>query len=236
MLEVSRRARLQGNRALRFEGNAQTFHILVAAEPKSPDYPGLNLTRATLAGVMKYPYEQDIGNEKFIFTSDIPSARWAIRGGTQLLSAREKKRETLPNVSYLPDPGLGGRLRLFGPRRGGCSPGAILTPGRSRGSCLCAMRRQTLRGNARERRCSRTEPRRNPGAAALPGRTNPRSGDGDERAHRKKALRNIVNELVISVSVEFFAESRRADYSWALVVPSEPRILSCFAKPSSGKP
>ena len=50
MKDVSRRARLRGKGALRFEGNAQTFHVLVAAEPKSPAYPGLNLTRATLAG------------------------------------------------------------------------------------------------------------------------------------------------------------------------------------------
>ena len=57
MREVSRKARLRGKKGLRFEGNAQTFHILVAAEPKSPSYPGLNLTRATLAGVLKYPYE-----------------------------------------------------------------------------------------------------------------------------------------------------------------------------------
>ena len=36
MREVSRHARLTGKKVLRFEGNAQTFHILVAAEPKSP--------------------------------------------------------------------------------------------------------------------------------------------------------------------------------------------------------
>src|SRR5512139_336546 len=89
MREVSRKARLKGKSLLRFEGNAQTFHILVAAEPKSPSYPGLNLTRATLAGVLKYPYEQDIGNDKFIFASDLPAARWAVAGGTEILTARE---------------------------------------------------------------------------------------------------------------------------------------------------
>jgi dGTP triphosphohydrolase len=44
MREVSRKTRRTGKNILRFEGNAQTFHILVAAEPKSPSYPGLNLT------------------------------------------------------------------------------------------------------------------------------------------------------------------------------------------------
>src|SRR5262249_21280711 len=99
LLEVSRRAGRRGKRVLRFEGNAQTFHILVAAEPKSPDYPGLNLTRATLAAVMKYPYEQDVGNSKFIFAFDQPNARWALQGGARLLTAAERRRGVRPRTS-----------------------------------------------------------------------------------------------------------------------------------------
>ena len=96
MRDVSHQARIRGKKVLRFEGNAQTFHILVAAEPKSPAYPGLNLTRATLAGVLKYPYEQGIENDKFVFSSDLPVARWALQDGGSILKARSKAGNRQP--------------------------------------------------------------------------------------------------------------------------------------------
>lgn len=39
-----------------FEGNAQSFRIVTKVAKSSPDYPGLNLTRATLNGILKYPW------------------------------------------------------------------------------------------------------------------------------------------------------------------------------------
>src|SRR5512137_510858 len=99
MREVSRRARLTGKKVLRFEGNAQTFHILVAAEPKSPSYPRLNLTRATLAGVLKYPYAQEIGNDKFIFASDLPMAQWALKQGGSIFKTQDVPNRRRPRTS-----------------------------------------------------------------------------------------------------------------------------------------
>ena len=39
-----------------FEGNAQSFRIVTALAFKSEDYGGLDLTRATLAAILKYPW------------------------------------------------------------------------------------------------------------------------------------------------------------------------------------
>jgi dGTP triphosphohydrolase len=56
------------------------------------------------------------------------------------------------------------------------------------------------------------------------------SEQGDERAQRKSAMRNILNDLITSVSVEACNRSRRADFSWHLIVPGEARILSELCK------
>ena len=42
-----------------FEGNAQSFRILTVLAVRSRELPGLNLTRATLNAVLKYPYGRD---------------------------------------------------------------------------------------------------------------------------------------------------------------------------------
>ena len=43
-------------------------------------------------------------------------------------------------------------------------------------------------------------------------------------------MRNILNDLITSVSVKEFRNSKRADFSWRLIVPSEARILSVLCK------
>jgi dGTP triphosphohydrolase len=53
---------------------------------------------------------------------------------------------------------------------------------------------------------------------------------GDERAYRKAAMRNILNDLITSVSIKACPSGRRADFSWRLIVPPESRILSVICK------
>lgn len=47
-----------------FEGNAQSFRIVTFLALRGDDYRGLNLTRRTLNAVLKYPWRQDITDEK----------------------------------------------------------------------------------------------------------------------------------------------------------------------------
>ena len=230
MVEVSRRARLSRQGALRFEANAQTFHILVAVEPKSTRYPGLNLTRATLAGVMKYPFRQETASDKFIFTEDMPVACWAFEGGGSIVGGARQKRKR-PQTSLicqilnwaddcaysihdvedalqaqflhagdLKDPQFSRRVASYYDRTR-ASEGVHAMP----------------LGEVRER------------LGALERKIRPRE-NGDERAQRKEALRDILNDLIVSLSVEHNRALQRGDFAWRLVVPEESRILSALCK------
>ncbi|MDO9545148.1 MAG: dNTP triphosphohydrolase [Pelolinea sp.] len=42
-----------------FEGNAQSFRIVTTLASHDEDYPGLDLTRATLNSILKYPFKRD---------------------------------------------------------------------------------------------------------------------------------------------------------------------------------
>ncbi len=229
--EVSRSAKLAGKRALRFEGNAQTFHILVAAEPKSPSYPGLNLTRATLAGVMKYPYEQDVGNDKFIFSSDRETANWALQGGTSLIDARRRERGEPKRTSFV--------CQILD-WADDCAysihdvedalQAQFLRPGDLNDQQLI---RQVARHydetHEDERVPALTRAEIGERLGDLERRIRP-PADEDERAHRKSAMGKIIDELVTSVSVIASPGFSRQDYGWSLLVPDDARILSVLCK------
>ncbi len=232
MREVSGHARLNGKRALRFEGNAQTFHILVAAEPKSPAYPGLNLTRATLAAVMKYPYEQHIGNRKFIFASDMNSARWALSGGTPIITASRRRKGERPMTSlacqvldwaddcaYSIHDVEDALQALF------LRPGDLEEAQFAR---RVLQHYNETRDDEGAPPLGRSEVRER--MRALAARIRAPEGRGDERAYRKAALRDILNDLIISVSVGAVQAGERSDFAWRLSVPSESRILSLLCK------
>jgi len=227
MKDVSQRSR----EILRFEGNAQTFHVLVAAEPKSPAYPGLNLTRATLAGVMKYPYAQDTGNDKFIFSSDAGTARWALRKAGGLMNARQAQEGEKPQTSVacqIMDWADDCAYSIHDIED--ALQAQFLRPG----DLTDARFAHRVAQHYEETRRSESVPpltRREilVRLRALQKRIRP-PAYGDERAYLKQALRNILNELITVVGIRPRPGAKRSDYAWALVVPNEARILSALCK------
>jgi len=72
-----------------FEGNAQSLHIVTRLEEKHPDYNGLDLCRATLLGLLKYPYQRAAETGKYLYEDDAKVyGEWLFKGSDRaLLSA-----------------------------------------------------------------------------------------------------------------------------------------------------
>lgn len=60
-----------------FEANAQNIRIFTKLESKSPDYEGLNLTRAVIDGQLKYKRAFPEDKRKFIYQADVDLVEWA---------------------------------------------------------------------------------------------------------------------------------------------------------------
>lgn len=82
-VELDRKLRATGHTE-GFEGNAQSFRIVTKLAVRSEDHPGLNLTRATLAASLKYPWlraETGLEHRKFgAYRSEKEDLRWALVG------------------------------------------------------------------------------------------------------------------------------------------------------------
>lgn len=58
-----------------FEGNAQSFRIVTTLGVHYPDLPGLDLTRATLCAILKYPWMRDGSRERPASGAPTPAKR-----------------------------------------------------------------------------------------------------------------------------------------------------------------
>jgi dGTPase len=85
-----------------FEGNAQTFRIVTRIEPKHKDYSGLDLCRASLLSLIKYPFERnaETKDKKFLYKDDTgeDEMQWLYEGTDQCLLSEPNPRppRTLP--------------------------------------------------------------------------------------------------------------------------------------------
>jgi dGTPase len=59
-----------------FEGNAQSFRILTRLAVQAPNLPGLNLTRRTLNGALKYPWPRSGATKWGVYADDMPAFDW----------------------------------------------------------------------------------------------------------------------------------------------------------------
>ena len=89
-----------------FEGNAQSFRIVTRLSLRSFTEPGLNLTRQTLNGLLKYPWIRDTSttarSDKYgAYDADAVDFRWAREGSpTDMLSLEARIMDWADDVTY----------------------------------------------------------------------------------------------------------------------------------------
>jgi dGTPase len=105
-----------------FEGNAQSFRLLVRLEAKTVDATarsvGLNLTRATLDAATKYPWPRQENSRKFgVYQDDLEIFEWMRRGAPAGKKSMEAQiMDWSDDISYsvhdLEDAIVGGQIKL----------------------------------------------------------------------------------------------------------------------------
>ena len=105
-----------------FEGNAQSFRLLVRLEAKTVDAKGrsvgLNLTRATLDAATKYPWPRATNARKFgVYDDDLEVFNWVRKGATEGAQSMEAQiMDWSDDVAYsvhdLEDALVTGQLKL----------------------------------------------------------------------------------------------------------------------------
>jgi dGTPase len=89
-----------------FNGNAQSFRIVTRLALHRANHPGLNLTRATLNGILKYPWLRGSGGEADrkwgAYESDREIFEWARRGhrGSTARSIEAELMDGADDVTY----------------------------------------------------------------------------------------------------------------------------------------
>lgn len=102
-----------------FEGNAQSFRIVTKLALRSFDYDGLNLSRATLNGTLKYPWLRSVGKEPEeviakksyrkkrqkwgVYTSEVEEFDWvrrALKTGDERQSIEAQIMDWADDVTY----------------------------------------------------------------------------------------------------------------------------------------
>lgn len=94
-----------GNKRGGFEGNAQTFRVLTRLERIRPGFPGLNLTKASLNAVIKYPWfrqtEDRLRGKKWnAYRSEELDFQFARDGQDQGKSPEAKVMELADDIAY----------------------------------------------------------------------------------------------------------------------------------------
>jgi dGTPase len=91
-----------------FDGNAQSFRIVTKLAVQQKDFTGLNLTRATLNGILKYPWRQSSEPESplkkwGVFDSELDDFAWCtdnIQSGKGLQTLEAALMDWADDITY----------------------------------------------------------------------------------------------------------------------------------------